>query len=104
MDKGNIDGRYRCIKKLATRELAEVYLVEASDEATPPRSLALKWMRGRAASNSHKREMFLSEPKILKELKHPCILNLIAEGQWGKRPYFVTEWVEGTDIRKASLG
>ena len=104
MDKGNIDGRYRCIKKLATGELAEVYLVEASDEATPPRSLALKWMRGRAASNSHKREMFLSEPKILKELKHPCILNLIAEGQWEKRPYFVTEWVEGTDIRKASLG
>lgn len=65
---------------------------------------AIKVLHHHWADDSRVSGQFLKEAAILAKLKHP---NIVAVYDWGEdlgRPYLVTEWLEGRDLRNALAG
>ncbi len=96
MNKGNIDTRYRFVKKLGAGEIAEVYQV--ADEQNSDQTQFLKILKKSNLKKKQAQAMFVAELELLQKLEHSSIPPMLATGTFEQRPYFVTTWVEGVDL------
>ncbi len=87
-------GRWEVIRPLGRGGMATVYLV-ADALAGPPRALKLMHAGCNAAEVAQR---FEREFRALSRLHHPNIAAVADWGTWEGRPYFVMEYVEGTDL------
>ncbi|MGI9323734.1 MAG: protein kinase domain-containing protein [Pseudomonadales bacterium] len=90
-------GRYKTHQLLGRGGMGAVYLAERADGAFE-QTVALKVLPGRSLTSAAG-ERFLAERQILARLEHANIARLLDGGLTEQgSPYFVMEYVAGTDI------
>jgi serine/threonine-protein kinase len=90
--------RYRVLSLLGSGGMGQVFRVE---DVTTGRALALKVLRPLDADDADRVRRFQREIQILRQLHHPAVLQVV---DWGTSPaglYFVTELVDGEDLKMA---
>ncbi len=88
--------RYRATEKIGTGGMADVY--KAVDE-TLGRTVAVKVMHPRYASDPAFAQRFRQEAQAAANLVSPNIVNMYDWGQDGDTYYIVMEYVRGTDLK-----
>ena len=88
--------RYRATEKIGTGGMADVY--KAVDE-TLGRTVAVKVMHARYASDPAFAARFRQEAQAAANLVSPNIVNMYDWGQDGETYYIVMEYVRGTDLK-----
>ena len=96
---GQIFGeRYRALSLLGSGGMGEVFRVEDQTSGQP---LALKVLRPLDGDDGDRVRRFQREIQILTRVQHPAVLHIL---DWGDSPaglYFVTELVDGEDLKLA---
>jgi len=99
VETGQIFGeRYRALSLLGSGGMGEVFRVEDQTSGQP---LALKVLRPLDGDDGDRVRRFQREIQILTRVRHPAVLHIL---DWGDSPaglYFVTELVDGEDLKLA---
>jgi serine/threonine protein kinase len=90
-----VDGKYKVLSTLGVGGMGVV--VHARD-LTLERDVALKLIRGTLVPSAEVRERFLVEARTMARLRHENIVAVHAFGELATSPYFVMEYVPGTDL------
>jgi len=97
--KPKIFGPYKLLERIATGGSAEIFLACAvEDGAAPPGLVVVKRLRGDRCTERQLRDAFVDEGKLLGELKHRCIVELLDLGDVEGRPFLVLEHVWGETL------
>jgi eukaryotic-like serine/threonine-protein kinase len=95
LNPGDAVGVWRLLKYVGHGGMGEVWLAERADGAFDKR-VAIKFIRDDTAQL---RQTLESERRLLAQLKHPRIANLLDGGSMDNGlPYLVTDYVEGLPI------
>jgi serine/threonine-protein kinase len=96
---GHVFGeRYRVVSLLGSGGMGQVFRVE---DARGGQALALKVLRPIEGDDADRVRRFQREIQILTRIRHPAVLHIL---DWGDSPaglYFVTELVDGEDLKMA---
>lgn len=86
-------------KELGSGAMGTVYRAKYK-ETTP---VAIKVMAPGIGSNETALARFEREAAILKQLKHPHIVRLLATGRYKNSPFYAMEYIEGESLDKVML-
>ncbi|MEO7669241.1 MAG: serine/threonine-protein kinase, partial [Polyangia bacterium] len=100
-------GRYELLRRLAVGGMAEVYLAAAAGPGDFRKVVAIKRLLPQHALDPQLLRMFLDEARLMARLSHPHVPQVtdVDDGGGGEVPcnpyfpYFVMEYVHGTDLR-----
>lgn len=92
-----INSRYQISGELGHGGMAEVY--KARDIVTG-RIVAVKMIRDDTMKDPVNLERFHREAQAMATLSHPNIVNVYDIGEFEKRPYIVSEFVDGMTLRQ----
>ena len=99
VEAGNVFGeRYRVLSLLGAGGMGQVFRVE---DATSGQALALKVLRPLDADDIDRVRRFQREIQILTRIRHPAVLHILDWGDSAAGLYFVTELVDGEDLKVA---
>ncbi len=88
-------GPFAVEKELGSGAMGTVYLARYEEKG---RHVALKFMSPGLSSNPNATERFEREFDILKQLRHPNIVRLIATGKYQKLRFYAMEFIEGESL------
>jgi serine/threonine-protein kinase len=91
------DGRYRIVRKLGTGGMANVYLAEDQELG---RSVAIKILDDRHASDEQFVERFRREAKNAASLSHPNIVSIYDRGEAEGTYYIAMEFLDGRTLKE----
>ncbi|HCO25215.1 MAG TPA: hypothetical protein DIT97_20125, partial [Gimesia maris] len=95
-DPGTI-GEYSVIRKLGSGGMANVYLaINPVDNS----EVAIKVHLESVESNIHLVERFQKESRLLAEINHPHVTNLLEAGEYQQKLYLAMEYVPGIDLKQ----
>ncbi len=89
-------GQYEVAELLGSGAMGEVY--RATDAKMFGRVVALKILSERLSQNEQACARFKREVEVASSLVHPNIVTIHDRGEHEGRPYFVMEYLEGTDL------
>ncbi|MCG3191236.1 MAG: Serine/threonine-protein kinase PknD [Thermoanaerobaculia bacterium] len=89
-------GPYKIISRLGEGGMGTVY--RAVHREDPKTEVALKVILAGLTEDEDAEKRFLREAKILKELRHPNIVNLLDVGTAGDRKYYSMELLDGVPL------
>lgn len=92
-------GRYFLLKKLATGGMGEVFLAKVTGAAGFEKQLVIKKILPHLARNSTFVQRFIDEAKIVVQLHHGNIVQVIDMGVVDGEYFIAMEYVEGRDLR-----
>jgi serine/threonine protein kinase len=94
-------GRYELVRRLAVGGMAEVYLATATGPGDFRKVVAIKRLLPQHALDPQLLRMFLDEARLMARLSHPNVPQVtdVDDGTGGDVPYFVMEYIHGTDLR-----
>ena len=99
VEAGHVFGeRYRVLSLLGSGGMGQVFRVE---DATSGQALALKVLRPLDADDTDRVRRFQREIQILTRIRHPAVLHILDWGDSAAGLYFVTELVDGEDLKAA---
>jgi len=99
VEAGRVFGeRYRILSLLGAGGMGQVFRVE---DATSGQALALKVLRPLDAEDTDRVRRFQREIQILTRIRHPAVLHILDWGDSAAGLYFVTELVDGEDLKVA---
>lgn len=99
VEPGHVFGeRYRVLSLLGSGGMGQVFRVE---DATSGQALALKVLRPLDADDTDRVRRFQREIQILTRIRHPAVLHILDWGDSAAGTYFVTELVDGEDLKAA---
>jgi len=87
---------YRLVDRLGGGGMGEIYKGEDSRLGRP---VALKFVSSEIAASPLNRERFQREARIVSAINHPNICVVHDVGEYEGRPFFVMEYIHGTDLR-----
>lgn len=91
-----INGRYELLQTLSESHQFEVFTaLERETGAT----VVVKLLREELCDNQERVQIFCEEVKAFAALSHPGIVHILDMDQFGRRPFVVTELVEGIDLK-----
>ncbi len=94
-----IDERYELRRVISHSARATVF--EARHHATE-QALAIKLLSANTAADARERQAVMSEAKVLGEVRHPCIVQVVDAGvtrmTGNPTPFLVTEMLDGRDV------
>src|SRR5215472_10616025 len=93
---GTLLGRYRIRSSLGAGGMGEVYLAEDTQLG---RTVALKILPADLLSNQKHIHRFLQEARTASALNHPNIVTIHEIVLSGPRPFMVTEYIDGMNLR-----
>lgn len=96
-DLPDLGNRYVPLRKLGEGGMGAVYLCEDL-EAT--QRVAVKVLPSEAVADKSAIQRFRKEARLLAEVRHPHVANLIDAGNCGSTCFLVMELVEGTDLKQ----
>jgi serine/threonine-protein kinase len=97
MLQGDKIGPFTIVRELGSGAMGSVYLADfAQDGKVSP--IALKIVALGLLGNDQAMARFEREAAILKQLKHPHIVRLIATGKYKKTPFIAMEYVDGEPL------
>jgi serine/threonine protein kinase len=88
-------GHYRIVEKIGAGGMGEVYLAE---DTRLMRKVAIKFLPIHLAAKDDVKSRFLREAQAVAKLNHPNIVTIHDVSEYGGRPYFVMEHVEGQSL------
>ena len=103
MHVGQAFGPFEIEKELGSGAMGTVYRALFREDGRPPRSVALKVIAFGLSGNEQALARFEREAKILKQLKHPNIVRLLATGRYKGTPFFAMEYVNGRSLDKVMI-
>src|SRR5262245_17226633 len=89
-------GNYRLLRKIGQGGMGAVYLGEHEGDGA---HVAVKVLAREAFPDDHAIRRFQKEARLLAEVRHPHVTNLLEAGEEDGICYLVMEFVEGTDLR-----
>ncbi|MCA9021720.1 MAG: serine/threonine protein kinase, partial [Planctomycetaceae bacterium] len=90
-------GAYPVIRKLGSGGMANVYLaINPADHS----EIAIKVHQESVDSNPHLVERFQKELRLLAEINHPHVTNLLEAGEYQQKLYLAMEYVPGIDLKE----
>jgi serine/threonine protein kinase len=94
-------GRFELVQRLAVGGMAEVYLAYAHGPGGFRKVVAIKRLLPQHALDPQLLRMFLDEARLMARLSHPNVTQVaeVDDGGGIEVPYFVMEYVHGTDLR-----
>jgi serine/threonine protein kinase len=95
-----IFGNYRLLDRIAVGGMAEVFRAKRVGAAGFEKTVALKRILPRYATQQEFVQMFTDEANIAAGLQHPNIAQVYDFGQVAGRYYIAMEFVEGWDLQK----
>ena len=99
VEAGQVLGeRYRVISLLGTGGMGQVFRVE---DTRSGQTLALKVLRPLDTDDTDRVRRFQREIQILTRIRHPAVLHILDWGDSTAGLYFVTELVDGEDLKVA---
>ena len=96
MHVGQAIGPFIIEKELGSGAMGTVYRARLQEDGKPDRVVALKVIAFGLSGNEQALARFEREYKILKQLKHPNIVRLFANGRYKGTPFFAMEYVDGS--------
>jgi serine/threonine protein kinase len=94
-----IDGRYVVGSRLAVGGMARIYV--ARDLRLHQRRVVVKVLLDESLRNEWIIQKFQQESEALARVNHPGVINILDTGELpDKKPYLVTEYVEGISLRE----
>jgi serine/threonine-protein kinase len=94
--------QYRLLERIAVGGMAEVYRAAISQAAGAERSVVVKRMLPRIASDQSARAMFAEEARIGSHIRHPNVVQVLDYGEAADNSYLVLEFVQGVDLWRLS--
>jgi eukaryotic-like serine/threonine-protein kinase len=94
---GKTLGPFAIDKALGTGAMGAVYRAKHVESG---KWVAIKIVAPNLATNESVMQRFDREWEILRQLKHPNIVRLIANGRFGGTPFYAMEYVEGESLDK----
>ena len=91
-------GGIRVLERLGEGGMAFVH--RAEDPFRPDRPLAVKFLRTEAAADSELVLRFLREGEVLRQLRHPNLVEVMDFGRAGSTPYILMELLPGGTIKQ----
>jgi tRNA A-37 threonylcarbamoyl transferase component Bud32 len=92
---GQTIGPFKVEKELGSGAMGTVYRAMFSKEDGKVKRVAIKVIAPGLGDNERIQARFKRESDILKQLKHPNIVRLLATGKIQGRPYYAMEFIEG---------
>jgi serine/threonine protein kinase len=94
-------GRYELVRRLAVGGMAEVYLAYVTGPGDFRKVVAIKRLLPQHALDPQLLRMFLDEARLMARLSHANVPQVtdVDDGVGGAVPYFVMEYIHGTDLR-----
>jgi serine/threonine-protein kinase len=93
-------GKYQVLRKLATGDMAEIYLARSTGTAGFEKLVVIKRILPTAAQDTQLVSMFLDEAKLAATLRHPNIASVIDVDSDDDSYFFAMEHVFGQDMRR----
>src|SRR5437016_4902276 len=90
-------GRYEIRSKIGEGGMGEVYLANDSEL---DRTVAIKILPERLASDQQRLQRFVQEAKAASALNHPHILTIYEIGATGNSRFIATEFIDGETLRQ----
>jgi serine/threonine protein kinase len=100
LDAGDKFGDYVIIKHLSTGGMAEVYLARVSGVRGFTKPVALKVILPHLAADSVFIKMFLNEARLVVNLSHDHIAQILDLGECEDRYYIAMEFAHGRDLQQ----
>ena len=94
---GKAIGPFVIDKKIGAGAMGAVYRAKHTESG---RWVAIKVVSASHAANETAMQRFEREWEILKQLKHPNIVRLVASGRYAGTPFYAMEYVEGQSLDK----
>jgi eukaryotic-like serine/threonine-protein kinase len=94
---GKTIGPFVIDKKIGAGAMGAVYRAKHGESG---KWVAIKVVAGAHAANETVMQRFEREWEILKQLKHPNIVRLVASGRFSGTPFYAMEYVEGESLDK----
>src|SRR5436190_23712719 len=94
---GKTIGPFVIEKEIGAGAMGSVYRARHVESGKP---VAIKFIAGALVSNETVKQRFEREWEILKQLKHPNIVRLIATGRVSGTPFYAMEYVDGESLDK----
>src|SRR5580765_5799481 len=94
---GTLIGRYELLESIAASRMSEVY--KARDTSIG-RTVAVKVLAASLSDDPEWLKRFELEARAAGQLEHPNILSIHDVGVHERRPYLVSEWLEGETLRQ----
>ncbi len=88
--------RYKIIKQIGKGGMSKVYLAKQLDL---DRNVAVKIMDESIINDEESVKRFFREARIMARLSHPNIVSVIESDFDKKRPYIITEYLDGGDFK-----
>ncbi len=85
---------YRIVRALGAGAMGQVFLAH---DTLLDRPVAVKFL-GAGEISSASRERFLIEARALARLQHPNVVTVYRVGELGRRPYLVSEFIQGESL------
>lgn len=92
---GQTIGPFEIEKELGSGAMGTVYRARYTKN---DRSVAIKVIAPGLGDNERVQQRFEREAEILKQLKHPNIVRLLASGKYHRSPFYAMEFIEGEPL------
>src|SRR3954469_16684123 len=95
-------GRYKLIRRIAVGGMAEIYLARVPGVGLEgfEKLIVIKRILPQHALDPELLRMFLDEARLSATLTHPHITEVYDVGTDGDMPFFVMEYVHGSNLRQ----
>lgn len=96
-----VNGKYEIRHSLAESHMYEVYAALEIETGMP---VAIKLLREEMAENQDRVKAFSDEVRLVAGLSHPSLVPVLDFDLYEGRPFAVTEFTEGTELRESIRG
>ena len=97
---GERSGKYRCVLRLDSGGMAEVFLAVAQGPVGFNKLFVLKRLREALAENLEHRDMFLHEARLAARLNHPNVVQTYEVGEDDTGIFIAMEYLEGQPLSR----
>ncbi|MCA9065888.1 MAG: serine/threonine protein kinase, partial [Planctomycetaceae bacterium] len=91
-----VAGRYRIVSRVGKGGMGEVY---RADDLRLGHTVALKFLPKELAADARRREYFLSEVRLTRQISHPNVCRVYDIGEVDGQQFLSMEYIDGEDLR-----
>ncbi|MEM9462169.1 MAG: serine/threonine-protein kinase, partial [Myxococcota bacterium] len=91
-------GQYELVSRIGQGGMAEVWMGRRASVGGATKSVAIKFMSARVATDERHRRMFLAEARLSMLMNHSNVVQVFDAGEDQGRLYLVMEWIDGLNL------